>query len=299
VLMVPAPCPPRPGAVVSRGGLRYGTATGRLIRPITGVYVATDLRSPWWNAYYTHPQADGVWQTLTAAAAVLPAGAVLADETAAHVWCGWWPQERTPSVIVPPGTALRRRRGLQCRTSSLRTGEVAHELRLPVTSPQRTALDLARRLSRPWALAAVDALLYARLVRPDQLREGLIALRGSRGVRQAAEVVARADAGAASPGESLTRFYLLDAGLGPLQTQVPLLGETYVGDLLVRGKLLVEFEGQRHDEKDQFVADRRRFNALSLLPGMAVVHVTWADLREPALMVAQVRAALRHLGEDV
>jgi very-short-patch-repair endonuclease len=112
-------------------------------------------------------------------------------------------------------------------------------------------------------------------------------------------VIALADAGAASPGESLTRLYLLDAGLGPVRTQVAFVGGRYVVDLLVRGKLIIEFEGRRHDEADHFVADRRRFNALSQLPGMAVLRLTWADLRDPAALVAQVRAALRQLGEDV
>ncbi|HEV7207917.1 MAG TPA: DUF559 domain-containing protein [Mycobacteriales bacterium] len=287
------------GAAPSRSELRHAAASGRVRRPVRGTYVRADVKSPWSRDYYAHPGADALWQGLTAAAAVLPPGAALADESAAYVWCGWWPRTPTPSMVVPHGTVPLRREGLRCRGAALPAGDIVLVSHLPVTSAQRTAIDLARNLPRPWAVAAVDALLHAHLVGPELLGSGLRAVPGGRGVRQAREVIALADAGAASPGESLTRLYLLDAGLGPVRTQVAFVGGRYVVDLLVRGKLIIEFEGRRHDEADHFVADRRRFNALSQLPGMAVLRLTWADLRDPAALVAQVRAALRQLGEDV
>ncbi|WP_194819234.1 hypothetical protein [Nocardia sp. XZ_19_385] len=80
------------------------------------------------------------------------------------------------------------------------------------TTPARTAVDLARKLSRLDAIATLDAALRGGLSRP-MLDLELPRHRGRRGYRQAAELIGLSDDRAESPMESRMRLRCLDAGL--------------------------------------------------------------------------------------
>jgi very-short-patch-repair endonuclease len=54
-------------------------------------------------------------------------------------------------------------------------------------------------------------------------------------------------------------------------------------------ELAVEYDGAWHGEALQLTKDRRRMNALTAV-GWKVLYVTAADLRDPAALVAKVRA---------
>jgi very-short-patch-repair endonuclease len=78
-----------------------------------------------------------------------------------------------PVEITVPRT--RRMRGDRARLvvvrSDLRVVDRASFGRLPATSLERTAYDLARRLPRLDAIAAVDALCHRRIVTVDGIRD--------------------------------------------------------------------------------------------------------------------------------
>jgi very-short-patch-repair endonuclease len=57
-------------------------------------------------------------------------------------------------------------------------------------------------------------------------------------------------------------------------------------------RVAVEYDGAWHAADRQFARDRRRLNRLTGA-GWVVLHVTAADLRDPAGVVAGVRGLLR------
>jgi very-short-patch-repair endonuclease len=64
-------------------------------------------------------------------------------------------------------------------------------------------------------------------------------------------------------------------------------------DLVVDGtRVLVEFDGLvKYGSSDDLIAEKRREDRLRAL-GFIVVRVTWADLRRPDHIVAEVRRAV-------
>jgi very-short-patch-repair endonuclease len=56
-------------------------------------------------------------------------------------------------------------------------------------------------------------------------------------------------------------------------------------------RVAIEYDGAWHGEAGQLARDRRRLNAL-VQAGWRVLHLTAADLRDPAALVAAVRCLL-------
>ncbi len=155
-----------------------------------------------------------------------------------------------------------------------------------VATLARTAADCARCLPELDALVVVDAVLARGVECDDVLRE----LTG-RGARAARAVVALADPGAGSSGETAARLAIRRAGLS-VESQVFIGGVGWV-DLLVEGRLVVEIDGfAYHSDAKQFATDRRRDAALVGM-GYLVLRFTWLDaVTRPAHVIAMIRAAL-------
>ena len=115
---------------------------------------------------------------------------------------------------------------------------------IPLLDPARTAVDVAREHGLLHGLVACDSAMQLGVTR-RQFRLALEPMSYWPGVTSARAAVARADTGAQSPGETLTRDLLEDAGLGPIQTQFGLADQTRRAycDLRV-GRLVVEFDGR-------------------------------------------------------
>jgi very-short-patch-repair endonuclease len=135
---------------------------------------------------------------------------------------------------------------------------------LVTTSDARTALDLGRYLPRLHAVAAVDALLHRGLVAQSELAARTADLAGQRNVHHLRRVVADADAGAQTPGESWTRVRLLDARLPRPRTQIPVVLPGQVLRWLDMGYeeylLAIEYDGEENhtDESDRAHDEVRR-----------------------------------------
>ncbi len=92
---------------------------------------------------------------------------------------------------------------------------------IQVTTPLRTAADLARFSPRPDSLVCVDAFLHKGLFSLEQFEKSLVRWRGRRGVRQAYEIAGIADARSESGGESRLRLRVIDMGLPRPELQIP------------------------------------------------------------------------------
>jgi len=170
---------------------------------------------------------------------------------------------------------------------------------IPVTSLARTTVDCAASLPPMHGLVVADAALRAGVDR--DLVDDLLARRaGRRGITRARAVVALADAGAESPGESAARFLVLRDGLPVPCTQVPIttrLG-TFWADLGWEAwRLVLEYDGRSKyglNGGEVLVREKRREDAM-VEAGWRVLRVTKEDLRGTELS-SRVR---RHLPPEV
>ncbi|MBJ8343616.1 endonuclease domain-containing protein [Antrihabitans sp. YC2-6] len=92
-----------------------------------------------------------------------------------------------------------------------------------VTAPAWTAVEVARTLPRPRALATLDAALATKLCTVDDLTAAADAQSGRRGMAHVRPLIRVADGRAGSPMESETRLVILDADLPKPDLQLPIV----------------------------------------------------------------------------
>jgi very-short-patch-repair endonuclease len=132
------------------------------------------------------------------------------------------------------------------------------------TTSLRTAIDLARKRSRPRALAALDALLRTEDFVHDELMDETARFKGFRGIIQLRALAPIADARAESPAESAMRLIWIDAELPKVTPQISVcnaLGvEIYRLDMgLPEIRYAAEYDGiEWHSSKEQRDRDRKR-----------------------------------------
>jgi hypothetical protein len=194
---------------------------------------------------------------------------------------------------------------LVCHVSRLRDDEIVEMDGVPVTSPVRTALDLARSLPHEAAVVVLDAVLHQGLMSHETLRTRLFDIAGTPGSRSAARAVLFADGRSESVGESRSRVILHRWGLTPstLQFEVPSSGGGLAGrtDFAWEADRVVgEFDGRVKygrllrpgQEPGDAVFEEKRREDLIRDEGWGVVRWVWADLRVPHRLAARVRRAL-------
>ena len=172
---------------------------------------------------------------------------------------------------TPPVETVTKRAGNR-PTNSLVLAHVADDLLatdvteidgLRVTTPLRTACDLARFAPRSDALVAVDAYLHRGMVREQEMRKHLVRWKGRRGVRQAHTTLDLADPGSESGGESRMRLRLLDMGLPRPELQIPvydLFGDVrfYLDMGWSRWMVGLEYDGAEFHPESRIEHDKAR-----------------------------------------
>jgi very-short-patch-repair endonuclease len=183
-------------------------------------------------------------------------------------------------------------------TNPLSADETTERLGLAVTTLERTAVDCAMTLGPVGGLVVADAALHRGADR--DLCTELLARRGrARGVRTARAVLAVADDGAESPGESLVRLEVVRLGVVPPRTQVRV--ETDDGPFWTdlgwpEWRVLGEYDGVAKYTADGTAAEavlreKRRQEAIEEA-GYTVLRFTKADIAEPSRVAARLRRVL-------
>ncbi len=186
---------------------------------------------------------------------------------------------------------------------SLDAAEVTrHPSGLALTTPGRTIRDLAAVLTPQALVCAVDDALRRGLLDVADLETEVVKAKGTRHVRELRSAVESADAGAATPAETLARV-LLRPLLPGLRCQVPLRqpwGELVaVLDLADEElRLAVEVDGKRGHAGAQMVAKDRRRDRRTEALGWRTERVTWFELRrrQPEVVQRVLNAAARCRG---
>ncbi|WP_193045168.1 hypothetical protein [Mycolicibacterium baixiangningiae] len=216
---------------------------------------------------------------------------VLAGFSAAALHGARWVDPGRPATVID--TNRRRARGIEVWADLIDDDEVCIVDGMQVTTPLRTAVDLARRYPVDTAVAAIDALAGATRLRVDEIAAATHRP-GRHGMRRAREAIALVDPGAESPRETWLRLAIVRAGFPRPETQVPVFNEygVLIGvvDLGWRDlRIAVEYEGKHHRmSRAVFDKDIRRMDEL-LEQGWAVLRITAADTE--ATVIRRLSAA--------
>ena len=219
--------------------------------------------------------------------------ATLAGAAAAASHGAKWVADDVPVELVHVNP--RAPRGIVTRRDLLIDGETQTLAGRSVTTPERTAFDIARRASIRSAVARLDALARATSFNADDVLRVAKCHPGAPGLRRLETVLELVDAGAESPRESFLRLLLIDAGLPHPRTQIPVLDAgrlpvAYLDMGWEEQMVAVEYDGEQHrTDRRQYVKDIRRLEMLERM-GWIIVRVVVGD--HPAAIVRRVRAAL-------
>ncbi len=191
-----------------------------------------------------------------------------------------WVDPRAPAQLLyqhrrPPPSIIT-------WSNSLTADEIEAVAGIPVTTPARTAFDLASRYPTGKAVAAVDALARATRLQTADLEPILERNKGHRNIRNARKALALIDPGAQSPKETWLRLLVIEAGYPPPQTQIPIYGR--YGELVgivdmgwETIQLALEYEGQHHRTSAQFAKDVARYDTMTNDLDWLIIRVTSQD----------------------
>ena len=281
------------GLVTATSAQAAGISTQRLTEFVRGGLIARVFRGVYAVAAAVTTLPDP--RQLTVAWRV-----VLSHESAALWWDVDLPGAPGRVHVTAPRSRGRWRdavRGVCLHRANLSPAEVATLRGVRVTTPLRTATDLAKQRALAEAVAIVDAFLRARLITVDEFERAAAKAQGP-GARQLRRVAELVDPQCGSILESLTRVLLCLAGLQPEATQFPLRHPRtgwigYVDFAWPSLRVVLEADGyEYHAERGVFQSDRRRWSAMSRADWRSGI-VTWFDVtRDPEYVVALVRDLL-------
>jgi very-short-patch-repair endonuclease len=171
---------------------------------------------------------------------------------------------------------------------------------IPVTSPERTLIDLAAVEGFDRLEDALDSALRKRLTTLRRLQLRIRTESGRKGVAKLRKLLADRDAdGQPSESRFETRLnrLLLDNDLPPTRQYKIWNGGSFVARVdfcFVDAKVIVEADGYRwHSSRRAWQRDRARRNELTAM-GWQVIQLTWEDVtRYPNRTVERLRCLLQ------
>ena len=264
---------------IDSGAAHRRTIDGRLQRLYLGVYLVGPGA----------PTRDGRW---LAAVLACGDGALLRRRSAGALWDFSSPRGSNPEVLIPyercarvGGVSIQRSRQIHPNDRAIVNG-------IPVTSAERTLVDLASDLSAGDLKRALERADDLRVVDWKRLQGAVERARGRPGVGAIRALLGYDPAAANETRSELERrFYRIvtAAGLPPYRRNVVVEG-IEVDAFWPHARLVVELQSYAfHSDKDTFVTDHRK-NATLQAAGLRVLPVTDDQTRRPAELVATLRA---------
>ena len=177
-----------------------------------------------------------------------------------------------------------------------------------LTSPTRTALDIASSHDVESGVVAVGSLLHAGETTPEALARRAAAMDQWPDSLLVRRVLRLADARPESVAEHRFVFWCARFGLPAPVPQMPVAvnGRTYRLDFAwPELKVWVEVDGRAKYDRwlrpgespsDAVVREKRREDAIREATGWICIRVTWADLADPTRLERRLRRALRSGG---
>jgi hypothetical protein len=200
---------------------------------------------------------------------------VVAGQSAAALHGARWVDARKPAELLWPNR--RPPKTIRTWSDTFADDEIESIDDIRVTTPARTALDVACRYPLVRAVAAIDALARATDLKIADAELLVDRYRGRRGIRKARQVLDLVDPGAESPQETWLRLVVMRHHFPRPKTQIPVYDEfgVLVGvfDLGWEDKkIAMDYEGEHHR------TNRRVFNR-DIRKAETVAALGWTDIR--------------------
>lgn len=227
---------------------------------------------------------------------------IIAGQSAAALHGARWVDARRPAEVLWHNR--RAPRGVLVWSDRVADDEVTTIRGVRVTTPERTALDIACRYPQRRAVAAIDALARAAHMKLADVELLVDRHTGRRGIRAARAALNLVDPGAESPQETYLRLTVIGNHFPPPQTQIPvwdcgaLVAELDMGwEHMMIG---LDYEGDHHrTTREAFNKGIRRHDAVTEL-GWTDIRVTCNDTE--GAIIARLTTAWRQrlcaLGEN-
>ncbi len=174
-------------------------------------------------------------------------------------------------------------RGIIVRNERIRSDEIVDIDGIPVTTPERTALDLARYLPRDAAVSHLDALANVAGISTPDVLPLVDRYPGARGLRQAYVALSLMDGGSSSAWQSQLRLALVDCGLPAPKTHIR-----------VTDGIATAFVDMGYEKPMVGVVCGGRPPELLERMGWSIVHAP--GTHRPRFTVLQVRTEIRRRG---
>lgn len=236
-------------AVMSQKMLRTHLRLGDIVRVCHGVYAS----SP--------PDVLG----RLAALDLMVGESVVACLGTAAALHGFDTEQDSRIHVLDPGIRMRPTAGVMVHQ---RTGALLSQVhgRL-VTAPAWTAVEVARMLRRPRALAALDAALHVKACTASELEVAVREQKGRRGIVRVREMLVHADGRAESPMESEARLVFIDHGLPLPELQYEIVdhcgGLWRVDFAWLDAKIVAEYDSMEwHANPEMWKRDRLKVSRL-------------------------------------
>ena len=274
----------------SSGGL---ATRERLLSVMSGKTLAAHLRAGAiirvWHGVYALCPPDAVGR-LTGLDLMTGRAIVACMGTAAYLY-GFDTEKCDRIHILDPGVRMRPNSGLMVHQrvdAPLRRvdGRLA-------TAPAWTAVEVARTLRRPRALATLDAALDCGACTATELEAAIREQKGRRGIIKVRELMKHADGRSESPMESEARLVFIDGGLPSPELQYEIVdrcGDLWRVDFAWPGAMVVaEYESMEwHASSAALKHDRVKTSRLQEC-GYTVVPIVVEDVRhKPFDLVARI-----------
>lgn len=272
------------GFGLSKDAITRRIANGRLNLVHRGVYAVghTDLSD------------HGLWLAAVYAAGH---GAVLSHLSAACLWGFWTPRDADAKAIhVAVARHPRPRPGIHLHpVRALDPRDITQRHRIPVTTADRTLLDLSATLTQRALRRTVHEALVQQRVSLPSLRAQLAHANGKRGTRRLAAIL---DDGAAPTDSELEdRFLELVTRYGLPR---PLTKQVVAGvkpDFLFPSGLVVETDGALYHDTPMRRASDAEKQARLEAAGYPVLRVSWVQATRRAAQTARRIARANGRGE--
>lgn len=264
-------------AVISRKSLAAHVTAGALVRVWHGVYAREE---------------PGVVSRLAGLDLMTGKQAVACMSTAAKLY-GFDIENDARIHVLDPGIRLRPTAGLMVHQ---RVGAPLRRIagRL-ATAPAWTAIETARALRRPRALATIDAALRCGACSLAELETAVREQKGRRGIVEIRHLLSHADGRSESPMESEARLIFIDGSIPPTHIQYEIRDRN--GDLWrvdfawPEAKVAAEYDSMEwHANPATWKRDHLKTNRLREC-GWDLVRFVVDDVRQhPADLVNRVRS---------
>jgi hypothetical protein len=198
---------------------------------------------------------------------------VITGRAAAAIHGALWVDADAPVEMI--GGRSRSPRGIVVRNERIEDDEIVELAGLRVTTPERTAFDLARHLPRDSAVVHLDALARATEVKNADVLLLVERYPRARGLPRSRIALDLMDGGAESPRESELRLLLIDAGLPRPRTQIRVsdgVNQAFIDMGYDEPMVGLDYEGRQHStDRGRYVHDIGR---AELIEGQG-----WIDIR--------------------